>query len=174
MKITVGGFPGSGTTTSARLIERNLGFKHIYAGLIFRELAEGKGMSLEEFSTYAEENEEIDNAVDEKQRELSKRYRDCVVEGRVAAYIVDADIKIWLTAPFDERAKRISGREKKSLEKSREEIRYREKSEKLRYKRFYDIDIGDLSMYDLIINTAQWEPAGVYKIIKKAIEVKRW
>ena len=30
-----------------------------------------------------------------------------------------------------------------------------------------------ISVYDLIVNTDKWEPAGVYKIIKKAIEVKR-
>jgi cytidylate kinase len=173
MKITVGGPPGSGTTTLARLIKRNLGFDHIYAGMIFRELAKERGMSLEEFSAYAEENEEIDNLVDDKQRELSEQYRDCVVEGRVAAYFVDADIKIWLTAPFDERARRIAKRENKNLGKSKKEIKTREKSEKKRYKRFYNLDIENLSVYDLIINTAQWEPAGVYKIIKKAIEVKR-
>jgi len=66
MKITIGGLPGSGTTTSARLIERNLGFKHIYAGLIFRELAEERGMSLEEFSKHAEGNRDIDNLIDRK------------------------------------------------------------------------------------------------------------
>ncbi|HDN81433.1 MAG: AAA family ATPase [Methanomicrobia archaeon] len=173
MKITIGGLPGSGTTTSARLIERNLGFKHIYAGLIFRELAEERGMSLEEFSKHAEGNRDIDNLIDRKQKELSGKYEKCIVEGRMAAYFVNADLKIWLTAPFDARAERIANRERKSLEESKKEIKMRERSEKKRYKKFYGIDIDDLSVYDLIINTDKWEPAGVYKIIKKAIEVKR-
>ncbi len=173
MKITIGGPPGSGTTTSARLIERNLGFKHIYAGLIFRELAEEKGMTLKEFSKYAENNEEIDNLVDKKQKELSEKYEKCIVEGRMAAYFVNAGLKIWLTAPFTARARRIANREKKSLEESKREIKMREESERVRYKKFYKINIDDLSPYDLIINTDIWEPAGVYKIIKKAIEVKR-
>jgi len=173
MKITIGGLPGSGTTTSARLIERNLGFKHIYAGMIFREIAEEKGMSLEEFSRYAEENREIDELVDRKQKELSEKYENCIVEGRVAAYFVDADLKIWLIAPFEVRVKRVANREKKSFEEAKEKIEIREKSERSRYKEFYDIDMDDLSVYDLIINTDKWEPAGVYKIIEKAIEVKK-
>ncbi len=174
MKITIGGLPGSGTTTSARLIERNLGYKHIYAGMIFRELAKEQNMSLEEFSEHAEKNDEIDKIVDEKQKELAEQHHDCVVEGRMAAHFVNADLKIWLTAPFEIRARRVGGREKKDHGKSKKEIKKREKSEKKRYKKFYGVDLDDLSIYDLIINTGKWVPAGVYKIIEKAIEVREW
>ncbi|MEA1993979.1 MAG: AAA family ATPase [Euryarchaeota archaeon] len=174
MKIAIGGLPGSGTTTSARLIERNLGYKHIYAGMIFRDLAKNKGMSLKEFSDLAEKDEEIDRLIDEKQKKLSERYENCVVEGRMAAHFVDAELKVWLTASIDVRAKRVGGREKKNLKKSKKEIREREKSEKKRYKKFYKIDMDDLSPYDLVINTEKWVPAGVFKIIEKAIKVKKW
>lgn len=174
MKIAVGGLPGSGTTTLARFIERNLAYTHIYAGMIFRDLAKSRGMSLEEFGDLAEKDEEIDKMIDEKQKMLSEKYENCVVEGRMAAHFVDADLNVWLTAPLDVRVRRVGGREKKDLKKSKEEIRRREKSEKKRYRKIYHVDMDDLSMYDLIINTEKWVPAGVYKIVEKAIEVRKW
>lgn len=52
--ITVSGLAGSGTTTLCRNLARHYGFKHIYAGLIFRQMAREMGMSLQEFQKYAE------------------------------------------------------------------------------------------------------------------------
>lgn len=51
---------------------QKLNYKHISAGDIFRKMAEERNMSLLEFSKFAEENEEIDIKIDEKQAELAK------------------------------------------------------------------------------------------------------
>ena len=172
MIITVGGNPGSGTTTlSAKLCDA---FKltHVYAGQIFRDMAAEAGMSLAEFGRKAESDETIDCAVDEKQKELAQA--NTVVEGRMAAHFVEADVKIWLLAPLKVRAARIARRENSSYEESLEKITKREASEKKRYKMYYDTDIDDLSVYDLVINTALWDAEGVFSIVRAAIEVRVW
>ena len=71
--ITISGTPGSGKTTVARLLEKKLGLKHIYLGMIFRELADKEKMTLEEFGKYCEENPEIDNDLDNRQLEILKK-----------------------------------------------------------------------------------------------------
>jgi cytidylate kinase len=46
----------------------------------------------------------------------------------------------------------------------------REASEKKRYKEIYNIEIDDLSIYDLTIESSKWDAKGVFNIIEKAID----
>lgn len=172
MIISVSGYPGSGTTTLSRKMQSALGIDHVYAGLIFREMAVKRGMSLEEFSQLAEQDEAIDVEVDRIQKERAKE--NTVVEGRITAHLVDADLKIWLSAPLEVRARRVAHRDDISYEESLRRITKRENSERRRYKTYYSIDLDDLSLYDLVINTALWDAEGVYTLVKTAIEVRTW
>ncbi len=168
--ITVSGLAGSGTTTLCRNLARYYGFKHIYAGLIFRQMAKEMGMTLEEFQKYAELHPEVDREVDRRQVEAA---RECnvVIEGRLAGWMVRrADLKIWLDAPIRERAKRVARREGITVEKAFMAIAEREKQNRKRYLNLYGIDIDDLSIYDLVIDTSKWGPDGVFSIVKAAID----
>lgn len=168
--ITVSGLAGSGTTTLCRNLANYYNLKHIYAGLIFRQMAKEMGMSLQEFQEYAEMHPEIDREVDKRQIEASE---DCnvVIEGRLAGWMVkNADLKIWLDAPIQVRAQRVSKRESISVEEAFMQIAEREMQNRKRYLNLYGIDINDLSVYDLIINTANWGPDGVFAIVKAAID----
>ena len=168
--ITVSGLAGSGTTTLCRNLARHYGFKHIYAGLIFRQMAKEMGMTLEEFQEYAELHPEIDREVDRRQVEAAKEC-NVVIEGRLAGWMVkNADLKIWLDAPMMERARRVARREGISVEEAFIQIAEREKGNRKRYLNLYGIDIEDKSIYDLIINTAKWGPGGVFSIVKAAID----
>ncbi len=168
MIITVGGSVGSGKTTLARELSEKLGFKHVSAGEIMRKMAEEAGMDLLEFSKYAEKNIAVDKKIDERQREQAKG--NCVVDGRLSAYFLDADLKIWLTAPFDVRVKRIMGREDIKEKEARNRILKREESERIRYKKIYDIDIDNLAIYDLVINTGKWQVKELADIVSAAVK----
>ena len=52
--ITISGLPGSGKTTVARLVAKELGLEHVYAGDIFRRQAAEAGVTLEEYTRRAE------------------------------------------------------------------------------------------------------------------------
>ena len=86
MLITVSGLPGSGKTTVARLISRQLGLRHVYAGDVFRKEAERRGLSLEAFSRLAETDHEIDRALDRGMLDIA-RQGDVVLEGRLAGFM---------------------------------------------------------------------------------------
>ena len=168
--ITVSGLAGSGTTTLCRNLSRYYGFKHIYAGLIFRQMAKEMGMTLQQFQEYAEMHPEIDREVDRRQIEAAK---DCnvVIEGRLAGWMVkEADLKIWLEAPIQVRAQRVARREGISIEEAFMQIAEREMQNRKRYLNLYGVDINDSSIYDLVVNTGKWSPDGVFAIVKAAVD----
>ena len=46
----------------------------------------------------------------------------------------------------------------------------REKSEALRYMNYYKIDIGDLSIYDIVIDSEKWNQYQILDILRVAID----
>ena len=58
MIITIGGLAGTGTTTAAELLSEKLEIPYISAGSVFRDMASENGMSVLEFSEFAEGNDE--------------------------------------------------------------------------------------------------------------------
>ena len=172
MIITIGGLAGTGTTTLAELLSEKLDIPYISAGFVFREMAAERGMSVLEFSEFAEGNDDIDKEIDRRQAEKAKSSDNLIIEGRLSAFFVDnADLKLWLVTPFDVRSKRISEREEKSVEVAKSEIIIREKSEALRYMEIHNIDISNMEIYDLIINTDSFDPQSISEIIIQTLKV---
>jgi cytidylate kinase len=173
MKITISGLPGSGTTTIARILASKLEYKLVSAGEIFRQLAKEKGYTLEEFSKYAESNSEIDSYVDRIQKEMAEKEKNVIVEGRLSGWIVNAQLKIWIFADEKIRASRVAKREGKDIARVKQETRKREEYEKRRYKKFYGIDVDNLDIYHLIINSGHFDAESIAEIILRAVETKR-
>ena len=169
MIITLGGLAGTGTTTTAELLSEKLDIPYISAGYVFRQMASERGMSVLEFSEFAEGND--DKEIDKRQAELAKSSDNLIVEGRLSAYFVEADLKLWLVTPFDVRSQRIAERESKSVDVASEEIIVREESEALRYMDIHNIDIKNMDIYDLIINTGTFNPEEVSEIILTTLKV---
>jgi cytidylate kinase len=170
MIVTLGGLPGSGKTSVAIELASRHDFTIISAGEQFRKLARERDMTLQEFGELAERDSSIDLAIDARQKELSRGYKMSLVEGRLAGRTIDADLKVWLKASLDVRARRIATREDIPVSRALEETVARESSEAVRYKAFYDIDPNDMSCYDLIVDTGSWDASGVADIISAAID----
>jgi len=168
MIITIGGSVCSGKTTLAKKLAEKFKLKHISAGLIMREMAKKRGISLQEFSKYAESNPEIDLEIDKKQREFASG--NCVVDGRLSAHFLDSDLKVWLDAPLDIRAERLSERDKKPGGDAKKSIIEREDSERKRYMEIYGINLEDMSIYDIIINTAKFDIKTMTELVSIAIK----
>ena len=180
MIITMGGDPGAGKSTVLKLLEKER-FHIISSGEIFRAKAAELMMTLEEFGKYVDEHPEVDMKIDDEQNSNALHYmpsiRDgwahidnhCVVDGRMAGKLIyHADLRVWLTAPIDVRAERIAKREGIDIEEAYESTRMREISELVRYKKYYDRDMRDLSTYSLVVDTTKLSPEQVAKLILDA------
>ncbi|MGM0590070.1 MAG: (d)CMP kinase [Halobacteriota archaeon] len=172
MLLTVSGLAGSGKSTTAAALAAELGYEHVSGGDIFRDLAAERGYTPVEFNELAESDDQIDRDLDRRLAEIARERDDVVLESRLAGWLAgdDADVRLWLTAPLDVRAARIADREDKSLDVAAEETQRREESEAFRYEKYYDIPIVDLSIYDVVLNTARWGPEGVLDILRTAVE----
>lgn len=171
MIITIGGLAGTGTTTAAKVLSEKLDIPFLSTGSIFREMAKERGMSVLEFSEFAENDNSIDIEIDRRQAELAESSENLIIEGRLSAYFVEADLKLWLITPFDVRAQRIAEREDKTVDLAKEEIIIREESEALRYKEIHDIDISSMDIYDLVINSGSFLPEQIADILINTLKV---
>ncbi|MHA2600567.1 MAG: (d)CMP kinase [Candidatus Thorarchaeota archaeon SMTZ1-83] len=168
--VTIGGLHGTGKSSVADRISKEFKLRRVSAGIIFRNLAAERGLTLEDFSRVAEQDEEIDRLLDEKLRVEAEK-GDVVVDGQLAAWMAgeNADFKILLTAPLDVRIKRISERDGTDYEYAKRETIAREGSESARYKEFYGVEINDQSIYDLVLRTDRYDLDGVVRILTTAI-----
>ncbi len=170
MLITISGTPGSGKTTVARLLAKQLGIAHVYAGDLYRRAAEARGLSLEAFNRLAEKDHSIDRELDARMAEYARR-GGVILEGRLAAFLAlqeDTDaLKVWLTASDGVRAQRVSQREGGD---QREQLRVndeRQRSDARRYLEIYGFDLEDISIYDLILYSDDQSPESLAETIAR-------
>jgi cytidylate kinase len=168
--ITISGPPGSGKSTLSKILSVKLCLEMVSMGDIFRKCAQDRCMSLEEFGQIAKCNEKIDHEIDEMQKKIADEKDDILIEGRLSGFLVDANLKVWLKAPLEIRAQRIAKRENKQVAKAIAETSEREECERERYLKYYGIDINDLSVYDIIIDSSRWSPEELSGIVEKAVK----
>ena len=131
MFVTLSGPAGGGTSTTAADLAEALGYEHISGGDIFRSVADERGLTPLELNRLAEDDDEIDRALDRRQREIATERDDVVLESRLAGWMAGehADLRLWLDAPLEVRAERVADREDKPADLAREETEAREQSE---------------------------------------------
>jgi cytidylate kinase len=168
--ITISGPPGSGKSTLSRLLSVKLGMEHISMGDIFRRCAEDRCMCLAEYGLLAKQNGDIDRELDAMQKRIAKEKDNIILEGRLSGFLVEADLKVWLKAPLEVRAARIAKRENKPVPVAIAETSEREECERERYLCYYNIDIKDLSVYDIVVDSSKWDSEEISEIVMKAVE----
>ncbi len=166
--ITVSGLSGAGKTTFAKILSEELNLKYFSSGEIFRKMAKKRKIPLENFSEKREK--EIDYKIEEET--LKKAVRGSVViEGRLSGWIAGkwADYKIFLDIPLKIRAERVAKRENLALKEALKKIKKRDKEDRKKYLKIYNIDVLDTKIYDKIIGNMPFEKLRneIGKIIKE-------
>lgn len=152
--IAIAGPSKSGKSTIAEHIAEELGIKHVSAGDFFREIADERGMTVEELSENADR--ETDMEVDRRTLEAGLQ-EDCVIDGRLAAWVLGdfADLSIYVTADLEERAGRLADIKDIPLEEARERIEKRDQDNDRRYMDYYGIDTSELEIYDVVMDNTE-------------------
>jgi len=169
MRVSISGPPGSGKTTIASIVSKSLRLKLILTGQVFREQAKSAGMDVHRYNNLAEKDKSIDEKLDAEILRLAKASENVLVEGRLAGHVLHSNkvpaFKVFVNAPARVRAERIAKREGTKWEHEMEKLAARELSEKKRYKVFYGIDVGDMSIYDLVIDSERITAEEAAKIV---------
>ncbi len=167
--IAISGPPGSGKSTLASMVASMLGLRHHSTGSIFRGIAAERGLSVEDLDLVAERDPSIDLEIDNRAKEEALK-GSVVIEGHIATWMVRgyADLLVYVTAPLGTRVRRVSERDGISLEEAMRRIEVREGAMRRRFKRLYGIDMDDLSIHDIVINTERIDQEAMVEIIVTA------
>lgn len=163
VRIAISGRSGCGNTTVSRILAESLDIAFI--NYTFRSLSQEIRLPLPEIIEKARTDFSFDRLVDTKQVELARR-SSCVLGSRLAIWMLqEADLKVYLTASEDVRAKRIMNREGGVLEEIKNFTAMRDAEDTRRYKELYDIDNTDYAFCDLVIDTEINNPKDIVQTV---------
>jgi cytidylate kinase len=163
LRVAISGKSGCGNTTVSALLAKALKVKFI--NFTFRSLSKEIGMPLEEIIKNAKTNDWYDKQVDVRQIELAMQ-DSCVLGSRLAVWMLkDADLKVYLWASEEVRTSRIQIREGGSLDEVIEFTRLRDAEDTRRYKELYGIDNDNYTFADLIIDTENYDPMAIVRLV---------
>ncbi len=165
MRIAISSRSGCGNTTVTRLLAEKLGYTMI--NFTFRQMAEERGVDFWEFCRMAEEDYSIDRELDRRQVEMAMAEKDCVLGSRLAIWMLrDADLKVYLTASAETRARRILRREGGTFEERYRQTVARDSNDSARYMKIYGIDNTTAEeVADIVIATDERTPEEIVEII---------
>ena len=124
-------------------------------------MAAERGMSLPVFGRYVADHPELDVELDTR---LAERAREggCVIESRLAGWIVRQEhleaVATWIDCDPQVRAERVAGREGVAVAQALADNAQRQRVERQRYLSLYGIDVADLSIYDLVLDSVALAP----------------
>jgi cytidylate kinase len=171
IKIAISGKSGCGNTTVSRHVAEILGLRFI--NFTFRNLADERGLTLEEVIALASKDDSWDREIDKRQVALARQGGGCVLGSRLAIWMLsEADLKVFLTASPDIRVKRILNREGGDPGTVAAFTEYRDKQDRERYLRIYNIDNDMYDFADCIIKTDDLEPSAIVDIIIKEAKTR--
>src|SRR3989339_534013 len=96
--ITINGFPGSGKSSTADLVAKELNFKRFSSGDFMRQIALDRGISLNELSIKAETDKEVDVSIDKAVKEAGEM-KKIVIDSRLAFHWIPESFKVYLDLP---------------------------------------------------------------------------
>lgn len=170
-KIAISGKSGCGNTTVSRLVAEKLGLRFI--NFTFRNLAQEMGLTLEEVLEKAKDDEWWDREVDRRQVELARQDGGCVLGSRLAIWMLpEADLKVYLKASPEVRMERIYRREGGELAALASFTAERDRQDRERYLRLYNIDNDDYHFADIVIDTDHKDPEAIAELIIKTLREK--
>jgi CMP/dCMP kinase len=171
LRIAISGHSGCGNTTATDNVGKTLRLDVV--NYTFRDLATDLEIRFDEIQQKASVSRIFDFLTDLRLVRASLRPR-VVVGSRLAGWLVNADLRVWLHAPLEARAKRIFQREP-DKHTTYESVLYRtlqrDEQNRKRYLEVYGIDINDRSDFDIIINTEKLTAEQVSSLI---VAAARW
>jgi CMP/dCMP kinase len=173
--IIVNGRAGSGKSTIIKKLSEKLQLPAVDVGQMFRAAARERKMELAEFGRYRDTHHEIDREIDERVM-TAIRGGDKIVQSRTIPYLFQREKQpyfgVFLEVKPETQARRISERDRISVEQASQENTRRDRLDQERYQKIYGIDINDLSVYHLVVSTDDKTPDQIAEIILRKLPTR--
>jgi len=176
--ITIAGKPGSGKSTTSKGLARALGYLHFSSGDFFRAIGKERGFDVLATNLLAEQEKSIDEAVDQKLRELGAKEDQMVIDSRMAWHWMPYSFRVYLDLDLTVAAERIISHTDEARRAAEfipsspvlyaKTLQDRLDSESKRYLSLYDANPYNPDNYDLVVDTAANDIEAVQKIILDA------
>jgi CMP/dCMP kinase len=168
--ITLGGYPGSGKSTTRRLLSERLGYKTFSTGDYVREMAIERGMTLEAFNELVASAKDIEEAIDARLVHIETHENEYIVDSHLGFHFIPSAFSVFLDISLETAAHRIfgdkhteirikSGDTMETLDEAMERTQKRIDNHRDRYSRHYGIDPYVRTQYDYVVNSELLTPA---------------
>lgn len=177
MIVSFSGSPGSGKSGIAERLAKELGWPYYDIGMLRRRLAGERGMTLEEYNTLGESDPSTDLEVDNYQKDLGTKEDNFIITGRTSWHFIPHSFKIYLFTDMSIGAERIFNDVKnrneaapfKNIEDVIKALKRRIASDDLRYKKYFNIEVNDLSNYDWVLDTGILDKEEAFTSVKERV-----
>ncbi len=179
MNISITGNLGSGKSTICKRICEQYGFERYSTGMILRDLAAERGITLLEMNERMKSDSSIDRMIDDRTTLVSREKIDdrVIFDSRLAWHFAERTFKIFLAVSLDEAARRVFNDSRgevetyASVEEARSSLRERALVEDKRYRDFYGIEYFDFNNYDLVLDSTCASPEVLTEMFMSAYEI---
>src|SRR3989339_264745 len=176
VKITISGMPGSGKSSLKDNLATKLQYtSFISVGDIHGEIANEKGMSINDLMEFAKTDISIHKEMDKKVKEYGQKHKDAIIEGWIAYNFVPDSIKIFLDVDENTGAERIYHAQRKdepkyaSIQETLIQTKKRLEDTCQGFQKTHKLDFLNKDQYDIIINTTNKTPEEVLHLADKKI-----
>ena len=176
MNISITGTLGSGKSSVCKILKEN-GYDIISNGVLFREIAEEKGITVVELNELAKKDKSIDDMLDERSIRLGKELDSTIFDSRMGWHFIPDSFKVFLLADTTEAGRRVYNDNRVSESyndpaTAKADLIKRQLMEKKRFSDLYQTDYLNLNNYDLVIESTYATPDQIAEQILKGVEEK--
>lgn len=176
MIITIWGKAGAWKSTVTKLLSEDLGYEVISIGAIKRKLAQERWLTISEFNELWYSNPELQHEFDLQYEEYQQNLdvsAKIIIESRLWFYNQPHAFKVFLDVDARVAAERIHAHAREedsheSVDHAYEATLQRDAQNREAYIALYEIDMRDMSKYDLVVNTSDMTPQQVSTYIQEA------
>ena len=170
LKVTISGPPGSGTSTLVSRIASSRGWSSLNGGDVFREEARARGLTVEQLSSDAKEDLDVDRSLDSLlQQRMASHDSPEIIESRLSGWWAHKNslncLRVWINVSEQERAKRIQKREGGDFGDCLRKSQNRQRDDMERYSTLYGINLDDMSPYNLVVDADEKDEMEVFQAV---------
>lgn len=169
--ITITGDIGSGKSSVAKELSKNLKFNVISTGNMQREIAKSMNVTILELNKLSLQDDSIDKRIDSYIKTLEDK-SNLIIDSRLAWHFLKDSFKIYLSVDSLIGAKRVynDSRETENNTSIQETLKNNARRQEIEYSRFenkYKVNLESFGNYDLIVDTSYSSAPVISKEINK-------